>query len=171
MQINPLLCIARTLAQIQKKMKNLKTNIIFKVAIIIIIALLLLIPTTMLKDLIRERENIQISAISEVSEKWGENQTITGPYISVPYDKYVKQFSSKDSVEKIVKLKKWLHFLPHDLTISGDISPEKGTEESMKLLFTNLKLIYLAFLIPLILINMILIWSILILTRPLLILV
>jgi len=106
-------------------MKNLKTSIIFKVAIIFIIALLLLIPTTMVQDLIRERENIQISAISEVSEKWGENQTITGPYISVPYDKYVKQFSSKDSVEKIVKLKKWLHFLPHNLTISGDISPER----------------------------------------------
>ena len=92
-------------------MKNLKTSIIFKVAIIFVIALLLLIPTTMVQDLIRERENIQISAISEVSEKWGENQTITGPYISVPYDKYVKQFSSKDSVEKIVKLKKWLHML------------------------------------------------------------
>ena len=106
-------------------MKNLKTNIIFKVAIIIIIALLLLIPTKMLKDLIRERENIQISAINEVSEKWGESQTITGPFISVPYDKYVKQFSNKDSVEKIIKLKKWLHFLPHDLTIGGDISPEK----------------------------------------------
>ena len=106
-------------------MKNLKTNIIFKVAIIIIIALLLLIPTTMVKDLVRERENIQISAISEVSEKWGGNQTITGPFISIPYDKYVKQFSKKDSVEKIIKFKKWLHFLPHDLTIKGNVSPEK----------------------------------------------
>jgi inner membrane protein len=106
-------------------MKNLKTNIIFKVAIIIIIVLLLLIPTTMVKNLIRERENIQIGAISEVSEKWGENQTITGPFISIPYDKYVKQFSEKDSVEKIIKVKKWLHFLPNNLVINGNISPEK----------------------------------------------
>lgn len=106
-------------------MKNLKTNIIFKVAIIFIIVLLLLVPTVMVKDLIRERENIQISAISEVSEKWGENQTITGPFISIPYDQYVKQFSKKDSVEKIIKLTKWLHFLPHDLNIKGSVSPEK----------------------------------------------
>jgi len=60
----------------------------FKVAIIKIIALLLLIPTVMVKDLIGERENIQFSAISEVSEKWGENQTITDPFISISYDKH-----------------------------------------------------------------------------------
>ena len=106
-------------------MKNLKTNILFKVFIIVFIALLLLIPTTMVKNIIREREEIQNSAIEEVSEKWATSQTFTGPYISVPYNKYVKQFSEIDSVEKIIKLKKWLHFLPQALAINGNILPER----------------------------------------------
>lgn len=106
-------------------MKNLKTNILFKVFIIVFIALLLLVPTTMVKNIIREREQIQNSAIEEVSEKWATSQTFTGPYISVPYNKYVKQFSEIDSVEKIIKLKKWLHFLPQALAINGNILPER----------------------------------------------
>ncbi|MCF8369480.1 MAG: cell envelope integrity protein CreD [Bacteroidales bacterium] len=106
-------------------MKNLKTNILFKVAVIVVIILLLLIPASMVRDLIWERENIQNDAIGEVSEKWGASQTITGPFITIPYDKYVKQYSEKDSVEKIVKLKKYLHFLPETLLIKSNISPEK----------------------------------------------
>ncbi len=106
-------------------MKNLKNNVFFKVGIIIVLVLILLIPTTMIKQLIHEREWVQKSAINEVSSKWGNGQTITGPYISIPYDKYIKQFSKKDSVEKIIKLKDWLYFLPDQLEIVGTVSPEK----------------------------------------------
>ena len=106
-------------------MKNLKSNIFFKIGVIIILVLILLVPATMVKELIQERERVQRSAISEVSSKWGKGQTITGPYVSIPYDKYVKQFSSKDSLEKIVKLTEWMYFLPTQLKIDGVIAPEK----------------------------------------------
>lgn len=107
--------------------RNLKNSIGFKIGIIVVLILILLIPTTMVKDLIREREHIRRSAINEVGEKWGDAQTITGPFLSIPYDKYVKQFTQKDSVEKIVKIKEWIHFLPEDLSVKGSISPEKRT--------------------------------------------
>jgi inner membrane protein len=106
-------------------MKNLKNNIFFKMGVIFILILILLIPTSMVENLIYERENIQANAIDEVSSKWGTGQTITGPYVSIPYDKYVKQYSEKDSTDKIVKLKEWLYFLPEQLKIAGEISPEK----------------------------------------------
>ncbi len=106
-------------------MKNLKNSILFKISVIFILILLLLIPTTMVEGLIYEREQVQKNAISEVSSKWGDGQTITGPYVAIPYDKYVKQFSKKDSTEKIVKLKEWLYFLPEQLDINGTIHPEK----------------------------------------------
>lgn len=79
----------------------------------------------MVEDLIHERENVQERAINEVSSKWGNGQTITGPYIAIPYDKYVKRYSPKDSTNKIVKLKEYLYFLPNELTIDGTIQPEK----------------------------------------------
>lgn len=105
-------------------MNTLKNNIYIKLLIIISIVLLLLIPTTMIKGLIHERENVQNDAISEVSAKWGENQTISGPYISIPYYKYVKEYSKKDSVEKLVLIKENIHVLPSELSIDGIINPE-----------------------------------------------
>lgn len=66
----------------------------------------------MIKNLIHEREMTQENAIQEVSSKWAEKQTITGPLISIPYYRYVKETSKKDSSEKIVQLKEYLHVLP-----------------------------------------------------------
>lgn len=106
-------------------MKNLKNSILFKISVITILILLLLIPNAMVNELIREREYVQRSAIREVSSKWGNGQTITGPFITIPYDRYVKQFSAKDSTEEIVKIREWMYFLPEELNVNGSINPEK----------------------------------------------
>ena len=106
-------------------MNRLKDNIYFKLGAIVFISLLLLIPTAMITNLVTERELTQNNAISEVSSKWGDKQTISGPIISIPYYKYVKQFSAKDSTDKIVQIKEYLHVLPSKLSIDGNISPEK----------------------------------------------
>ena len=106
-------------------MKNIKHNIYVKLAAIIVLTLLLLIPSSMVMELIREREQTQEDAINEVSYKWGSEQTLTGPYLSVPYYKYVKRQSEKDSSEQLVRIKEFIYFLPQELNIEGDIQPEK----------------------------------------------
>lgn len=106
-------------------MKDVKDNIYFKVGAIVVIALLLLIPTIMIKNLISEREFKQSEAIAEVSSKWAKEQTISGPFISIPYYKYVKETSNKDYKEKVVQVKKYIHILPSQLEIKGNINPEK----------------------------------------------
>ena len=65
-------------------MKSLKTNIFFKIGTITVIGLLLLIPSGMIRNLIMERENTQKEAIKKVSSKWADEQTISGPYITIP---------------------------------------------------------------------------------------
>ncbi|MEA3494961.1 MAG: cell envelope integrity protein CreD [Bacteroidota bacterium] len=121
-------------------MKTIKNNIYFKVGTIVIITLLLLIPTSMIRSLIGEREKTQNAAIREVSSKWGEEQTIYGPFISIPYFRYVKEFSKKDSTEKIVKLKEYLHILPAQLNISGNINPEKRYRGIYEIVVYNSKI-------------------------------
>lgn len=106
-------------------MEKLKTNIFFKVGVIIFLILILMIPTSMVEGLINEREDVQSDAIEEVSSKWGNGQTISGPFITIPYDRYVKRFNKKDSINEIVKIKEWAHFLPEKLIINGNIVPEK----------------------------------------------
>ncbi|MBF9251948.1 cell envelope integrity protein CreD [Pontibacter sp. 172403-2] len=105
-------------------MQKLKNNIYFKIGTIIIIGLLLLIPASMIESLIYERESTQKEAIHEVSSKWGQEQTVSGPFITIPYFRYVKEFSKKDSTEKVVQVKEYIHILPTELNISGDIYPE-----------------------------------------------
>jgi len=121
-------------------MNTLKDNIYFKLVAIVIISLFLLIPTAMIKDLVSERESTQNKAISEVSSKWGDKQTIMGPIISIPYYKYVKQFSGKDSTEKIVQIKEYIHILPSKLNIEGNISPEKRYRSIYEVVVYNSKL-------------------------------
>jgi len=121
-------------------MRSLKTNIFFKVSIIIIIGLLLLIPASMIKSLIRERENTQRDAISEVSLKWGAEQTISGPIVSIPYYRYVKQATQKDSISRLVAVKEYIHFLPTQLNIKGDIQPKKRSRGIYDIVVYNSKL-------------------------------
>ena len=68
-------------------MENLKNNIYFKLGTIVVITLLLLVPASMMQNLITEREFTQNEAIKEVSSKWSKEQTISGPFISIPYYK------------------------------------------------------------------------------------
>ena len=95
-------------------MKSLKTNIYFKIGTIFFIGLLLLIPTSMIESLIFERESTQKEAISEVSSKWANEQTIFGPFISIPYFRYVNEFSKKDSFSAIfsISLKQRIKLIP-----------------------------------------------------------
>lgn len=96
--------------------RNSKT---LKVIGIGVLALLLLIPAGMIQSLIRERELAFNEVYSEVGQKWGYPQTITGPVITVPYITH-----SEGSDGKIVSLRKNAYFLPDSLVYSGEITPE-----------------------------------------------
>lgn len=104
-------------------MKNLKTSVIFKISIIFVLTLALLIPASLVQSLIHEREGTRQEAVNEIGGKWGQAQTITGPYISIPYNDFGSVQSSERSNKK-EKIKKWLHFMPEELTINGKVDPE-----------------------------------------------
>lgn len=106
-------------------MNSLKSNLYFKIGTIVIIALLLLIPTSMIRGIIYERESTQKEAISEVSSKWGEAQTIKGPIMSLPFVRYAKETDEKSGKEKIVSVREKLHILPSKLNIVTEMRPER----------------------------------------------
>jgi len=103
----------------------LKNSITIKIITIAILILLLLIPVSMVQSLIRERSYRQDNAIREVSSKWGEEQTIKGLVLTIPYKIYEKvYFGEKQSEYKVVETIEYAHFLPESLNINGVISPE-----------------------------------------------
>jgi len=83
------------------------------------LVLTLLVPMGMIKGIIHEREQRQREVISEVSSKWGREQTIAGPILTVPYDVH-----TPDGNGKIITTVSQAHLLPEQLTINGTVKPE-----------------------------------------------
>ena len=96
-----------------------RNSIMLRIASIAILVLLLLIPASMIEDLIRERSSYRDAAIREVSSKWGEAQTITGPVLTLPYTTYFK-----DNEGRVTTSTEYAHFLPESLNIQTELSPE-----------------------------------------------
>lgn len=97
-----------------------KRGYMIKGAIILLLIIFLMIPTFMINSLVSERMIRQDEAYTEVSSKWADAQTISGPIISVPYLEMYK-----DTSGKVYQYKHYIRFLPENLKIDGNISPQK----------------------------------------------
>ncbi len=109
----------------EKASQWLKQSVTIRLITIGILILFLLIPVSMIEGLIRERESRQEEAIQEVSAIWGQQQTLVGPILSVPYKTYSKVFENGSADKyKLVESVEYAHFLPDELRVSGAVSPE-----------------------------------------------
>lgn len=103
-----------------ERFKNwVRHSVSLRIASIAFLVLILLIPSSMVKDLINERQRTREYALNEISGTWGYAQTVTGPVLTIPYRVY---FKNED--EKVIFTTEHAHFLPKDLTIEGVIEPE-----------------------------------------------
>ena len=93
-------------------------SVTFKLIIIGLLILIMLIPGAMIRNLISEREQTQLDVISEIGSKWGYGQTINGPVLSIPYYHYIEQD------DKQYREIRFAHFLPGELVVDADITPE-----------------------------------------------
>ncbi|MET3875553.1 cell envelope integrity protein CreD [Chitinophaga sp. OAE865] len=80
-----------------------------KAVIIFVLMLVLLIPATLIQNIIWERRDRQNEATQEISSRWGGEQNITGPVLAIPY-------KGKSS---------YVYLLPENLKINGELLPEK----------------------------------------------
>jgi inner membrane protein len=103
---------------IKKTSSLIRNSATIKIISIGILVLVLLIPTSMISSLLRERESRRDSVVQEINQKWGNSQTITGPFVTVPYKSFYK-----DKNEKLQYTIKYFHILPEKLNIKGNIAP------------------------------------------------
>lgn len=95
------------------------STLTFKSAIIAVIALLLLIPLGMIQSVISERENTARDVENNISDQFGNEQTLVGPILNVPVEKTT---TDKDGI--ITKERSWLHIMPSKLDIETNLEPE-----------------------------------------------
>ncbi len=105
---------------IERVNESLSQSITIKLLSVGILILLLLIPQSMIESLIRERENRMVEAINEVSDKWSGEQTITGPIITIPYEKLYRTSTGNIGTEYHNA-----YLLSHELDIQSEVLPEK----------------------------------------------
>ncbi len=91
--------------------------------------LLMLIPTIFISNLVEEREARQKEVVKEVSSKWATAQTLSAPFLVVPY---TDTFLNSDG--KSVATKTNLILLANDLVVNGKIIPEQRPRSIYKVL-------------------------------------
>ena len=102
------------------------------------ILLILLIPLSYVKDLIREREIRQSEVIQEINQKWGNEVILYGPILKIPYKTYREEKTFDDKTKTIVKTYEEImnhgYFLPKRLIIDSGVKSkqlERGIYESV----------------------------------------
>ncbi|MBO3698701.1 cell envelope integrity protein CreD [Roseivirga sp. E12] len=102
-----------------EKVNNaIKNSISVKLLSIGFLIAILLIPQSMIKSLITERQSNQFVAVNEVSDSWAAPLELTGPILTIPFEVTLKD------KEKTYRTKRYAHFLPEELIIDGDLKPE-----------------------------------------------
>jgi inner membrane protein len=97
-----------------------RNSLAIKLFIIGFLAIILLVPISMIRSVVMERMQRQKEAIAEISSKWGHSQRIVGPVLTIPY----KTYTYNDNQEKINIEKNEMILLPDDLKIDTEIIPE-----------------------------------------------
>ena len=97
---------------------RISRSITVKLITIGILILVLLIPVSMVTSLIHEREWRQREVVNEINAKWGLEQVVGGPILTIPYGQTLT-----DEKGKQTRVTRFAHVLPDDLQIIGRVSP------------------------------------------------
>ncbi|MCA0382680.1 MAG: cell envelope integrity protein CreD [Bacteroidetes bacterium] len=81
--------------------------------------LVMLIPSVFVLNLVEERKERQQEVIAEVSSKWASAQTLSGPFLIVPYE---RTFIDADKKPAVVT--EQLIVLPEQLMVNGTVQPQ-----------------------------------------------
>jgi len=104
----------------KKKERKFTQSITFKAMVITVLTLLMLIPGSMIQNLISERQYRSEETIEKINEKWGTRQRLCGPVLSIPYTTTIT--SEKGSVTNYDHV---YHLTPEKLQITAKLSPEE----------------------------------------------
>lgn len=101
----------------------LKESVTAKLIFIGVLTLVLLIPSSLVQNLINERAFRQENMMKDVSDKWSGSQLVAGPVLTIPYQKHIK-YIGDDQKEKAKDVIENLYLLPDDLHVKAELATE-----------------------------------------------
>ena len=113
----------------QKKFQNFTSSGGFKIAMLVIIILLLLIPVAMIRSLIVERSHRADEVEESIMEAWGSQFLLYGPVIRIPViereEVRTKTEKEGEKIEIVTRGRYTLWITPKDVDIRADFSAQK----------------------------------------------
>ncbi len=114
----------------------MKLNMTKKMVVVGVLVILLLIPLTMIMNVVKERSSYRYEARESIAESWTGEQKVVGPLLVVPYKEYYKKKVWDEQIKKYqFETHHWerkLYIAPEQLTLRGDIV----TDERSRGLYT-----------------------------------
>lgn len=104
-------------------------KILFKAIITGILIMVMLIPMIFVSNLVNERALRRAAVEKDVSSKWAAPQTVSGPYLYVPYKKNITGSDGKPFAST-----GYFFILPEQLSIDGNIDTEERRRSIYKVL-------------------------------------
>lgn len=94
-----------------------------KLAMVGFLSLLLLIPSSWVTDLIRERQGRQKEVMDEIAKSWSGNQNVIGPILVIPYTAFQRIKDDKGNIT-IEEVKQHVFLMPNNLHVHADALPQ-----------------------------------------------
>lgn len=92
----------------------------WKLILIGFLILVLMIPVVWIVTLVNERHDRSDTVMEEIASKWGAEQLISGPFISVPYYE-VEEQTDRDVPNRLKTVTRYLYLTPDSLNITGSV--------------------------------------------------
>jgi inner membrane protein len=109
--------------RVDRLVASIRSSLLLRLISLGILALLLQIPILMIGRLVSERQERRQEAVTEVSSKWGNAQTLTGPALVIPYTRRVTEILAGGRENTRVETRNMI-FLPERLDVRGSIVSE-----------------------------------------------
>jgi inner membrane protein len=104
-----------------KQIQNFLNSYSVKMIIVTGLAIVLLIPSILIQELIRERIKLSEEVKKELYAQWGGKQVVAGPVLNVPFTVQEQNENGQGTIDR----KGIAHFLPETLKIGGELLPER----------------------------------------------
>lgn len=103
----------------QKTIQGLKRSSSVKALVIGGLILVLLIPVSMIKGVVHDRESVRQQARHDITRSWGNAQLIAGPVLIVPFTLRHLNSNGREIIEE-----SRLYLLPESLNLVTSVNPE-----------------------------------------------
>ena len=101
-------------------MKSFSNSLVLKILLLGVLALVMFVPLTMIREQVRERQNNADNTFEDISNEWSRAQTVAGPRLVFTYEVIEKDDDGKPVTREVSQ-----RVYPDHLKVDADVATQK----------------------------------------------